>query len=191
MNDQVTVSWQGMDQLISLSRDQYLNLSEASGFMCSGQLANVGAFSGFLSIFRGTYQDCLDTVTESLNQAMDGAKELSDRIGSVRDDLRRTDHGVSELHTRLTARVECQGYVPGPGSDGIPQLPDNLVHLNSALGIDTPMNGPEVPFFEPGSTASPLDLVDNTGSLVEDASSMGEGLDHADEADDYIEEHGR
>ncbi|MFC4783646.1 hypothetical protein ACT8ZV_04180 [Nocardioides sp. MAHUQ-72] len=194
MADEVKVSWQGMEQLVSLTNEQYLNLSEASGFTCSGQLANTGAFSGFLSLFRGSYQDALDAVTASLDDAMTAAKALSDRIGDVRDDLRHTDHGVEVLHARLETQVECQGYSPGDGGGDVPQLPDNLVSLNNQLDVDTPMSGPPVPDFvhqhAASTPAAPLDLVDNTLSLMDDANGMGDGLDHADDADEYVHQHG-
>jgi hypothetical protein len=192
MTDDVQVSWQGTQQLVSLTNDQYLNLSEASGFTCAGQLANTGAFSGFLGVFKGTYEEALEAVTGSLDQALTGAKALSDRIADVRELLHRTDQGVSELHTRLEASVSCQPYTPGDGGGDIPQVPDNVVNLNNLLDVDTPMNGPRPPDWVPdASTGDPLDLVDNTASLVDNASGMGDGLDHAEDADDYVEENRR
>lgn len=189
MGDQVQVSWQGMRQLVTLTNDQYLNLSEASGFMCTGQLNNSGAFSGFLGLFRGTYEDALATVTESIGNAMDAAKKLSATIDDVRADLHETDTDVSVLHTKLDAQVGCQSYVPGQGG-GVPQVPDNLVNANNVLDFDTPMTGPRNPWWIPGaSTGDPLDLADNLMSLAENADGMGSGLDHGDEADDYVEEH--
>lgn len=190
MGDQVSVSWQGMQQLIDLTRDQYLNLSEASGFMCSGQLANTGAFSGFLGIFRGGYEDALAAVNDGLSDAMTGAQDLSTRIADVRDDLRHTDGGVEQIHTRIEATVSCRGYVPGSPGD-FPEVPDGLINLNNVLDIDMPMDGPEPPGWVPGgSTGDPLDVVDNTMETIKNAQDMGQGTEHADDADDYIEEHG-
>lgn len=192
MGDDVAVSWQGMQQLIDLTRDQYLNLSEASGFMCSGELNNVGAFSGFLSVFRGTYQNALDTVTDSLNDAMDAAHRLSTTIGDVRDDLRATDTGVGQLNTRIEAAVTSQPYTPGDGGGGFPQVNDQVVNVNNNIDVDWPMPGPKPPGWVPGgSVGDPLDMVDNTASMIDNASNMGEGRDHIDDADDFIEEHGR
>ncbi len=194
MTDEVRVSWQGTQELVAMTNDQYLNLSDASGFMCSAQLANTGAFSGFLSIFQGTYQDVLDTVTNSLNDAMTGAQRLSERIADAREHLRETDHAVEAMHTKLEEQVACQSYVPGPGGADVPQVPDNLVNVNNLFGnIETPMDGPKLPSFVPGhddaSPASPLDLVDNTASLAGNASDTGEGLDHGQEADDFVGAH--
>lgn len=192
MTDQVSVSWQGMSQLVSLTRDQYLNLSEASGFMSSGELDNVGAFSGFLGVFRGTYQSALDTVTDSLNEAVDAANRLSTTIGDVRDDLRATDAGVEQLNTKIEAQVSCQGYTPGDGGGDFPQVPDQVVNLNNNLDTDWPMPGPKPPGWVPGaSTGDPLSLIDNTASMIDNAQDMGEGSDHIEDADDYIEEHAR
>lgn len=191
MNDQVSVSWQGMDQLVSMTRDQYLNLSEASGFTCAGGLNNTGAFSGFLGFFRGAYEEALATVTDSINEAMDAAQRLSTTIDDVRADLRATDTGVAELHSRLEARVECQGYFPGRAGD-IPQINDQVINANDLFDNGVPLNGPKPPSWIPeANTNSPIDLADNLMSLAEDADATGSGLDHAEDADDYIEEHGR
>jgi hypothetical protein len=191
MADDVQVSWQGMHQLISLTKEQYLNLSEASGFMCSAQLSNTGAFSGILGMFKGSYSSALDTVTNSLNEAMTGAQRLSDRIGDVRDDLRATDTGVAELHTKLDVKVESQPYVPGSGG-GVPQLPDQLVNANDAANIPWAMTGPKPPDWVPESNVnSPLGLVDATMSMADNANGTGQGLDHDEDIDDYVEEHSR
>jgi hypothetical protein len=193
MTDEVRVSWQGTQELVQLTHDQYLNLSDASGFMCSAQLSDTGAFSGFLSLFKGTYQEALDAVTASVNDAMTGAQRLSDRIADAREHLRQTDHNVETLHTKLEEQVGCQSYTPGSGDD-IPQVPDNLVNANNLLDhVETPMSGPPVPDFvqhHAGSTpAAPLDLIDNTASLIDNASDTGDGMDHADDADDFVEAH--
>lgn len=193
MSDEVQVSWQGTQDLVRITRDQYLNLSDASGFMCSAQLANTGAFSGFLSLFKGNYQDALDAVTESLNDAMTGAQRLSERIADAREDLRRTDGSVEALHTRLEDQVSCQSYVPGSSGD-IPQVPDNLVNANNLLThVPTPMSGPAAPGIiathAESTPAAPLDLVDNTASLIDNANDMGDGLDHAEDADDFVGAH--
>ncbi|GAA2155067.1 hypothetical protein GCM10009844_41760 [Nocardioides koreensis] len=191
MNDQVAVSWQGMDQLVSMTRDQYLNLSEASGFICSAQLGNTGAFSGILGLFKGSYTSALETVTDSLDKAMTGARELSARIGDVREDLRGTDSGVAELHTRINAAVECQGYVPGSGG-GVPQLDDQVVNANDLADAPWHMTGPRPPGWVPEATLnSPLGLVDATMSMADNADNTGQGLDHDDDIDDYLGRNGR
>lgn len=192
MAGDVQISWQGTAELVRLTNEQYLNLSEASGFLCSAQLANTGAFSGFLRLFQGSYSEALDTVTDSIGNALTGAKRLSDRIADVRDDLRHTDHGVAALHSRLEGEVSCQPYTPGSGGTDLPEVPGVVTNLNNVLDTDTPLTGPTPPSWVPGaSTGDPLDLVDNTLGLMDDAQGMGEGLDHAEAADEYVEEQGR
>ena len=187
MSDQVEVSWQGIQQLIDLTRDQYLNLSEASGFMCSGQLNNTGAFSGILGMFKGSYESALQTVTKSLDDAMTGSRDLSELIGEVRDHLRDIDSGVGVLHTTINATVECQPYVPGQGG-GVPQVNDQVVNANDLVNLPWDMPGPKPPGWVPdANVSSPLGLVDATASMADNANSTGDGLSHDDDIDDYLD----
>lgn len=187
MGDQVSVSWQGMQQLIDLTHEQYLNVSEASGFLCSAQLGNTGAFSGILGLFRGSYTSALETVTSSLDDAMTGARDLASLIGSVRDDLRGTDADVSEMHTTINATVSCQGYVPGQGGS-VPQVDDQVVNANDVADVPWQVPGPKPPGWIPEANAnSPLGLADATMSLADNANSTGQGLDHDDDIDDYLD----
>lgn len=190
MSGEVSVSWHGMQQLVDLTHEQYLNLSEASGFTCTGQLANTGAFSGILGIFKGSYTSALDTVTHSLGEAMTGARDLSALIGSIRDDLHRTDHGVSVLNTTINASVECQAYVPGQGG-GVPQVNDQVVNANNLADVEWHMPGPRPPGWVPDPNLnSVVGLADATMSMADNANGTGQGLDHDDDIDDYLDRNG-
>lgn len=196
----VEVSFQGIQQLVTHTRRQYLSLGEASGFMCRGGMNNTGAFTGILALFQGTYEDTVAAVTEGLDDAMTGAHGLSQAIAACRTRYRNSDDGIDTLLQRLEITEACGPSLPGT-KDGpvVPEVSPYLVNANNWLDIDTPVpGGLEVPDVNPypfddlnASTGDPLDLVDQTIGLVNNADSMGDGSEDAGEMDDFIEEHDR
>lgn len=190
MGNKVEVSWQGMQQLIGRTHEQYLNLSEVSGFASSAGLGNTGAFSGVLGLFRGSYESALSTVNESLTTSLMGARDLSEAIADARDDFRTQDEGVSMLSTQLETQVEDGPVYEPPASDGVPQVNDHVVNVNDLADHEWHAPGPRPPGWVPAANInSPLGLVDTTASMADNANGTGSAMGHDDDFDDFIDRH--
>lgn len=190
MADRMEASWQGMGQLIKHTHEQYLNLSEVSGFTHTAGLHNTGAFSGVLGLFAGSYESALNTVDDSLSAAMNGARDLSEAIADTRDDFRKRDEVVTMRNIKLKAQVE-DGAVHMPAdSDGVPQVNDHVVNAHDVVNHDWNVPGLPPPKGMPAPNVnSPLGLVDATASLSDNANSTGNALDHDDDFDDFLGRH--
>ncbi|MDN4162854.1 hypothetical protein [Nocardioides abyssi] len=188
MSDEVAISWQGSRQLVQMTSEQYLNLSEASGFMAQGGLADTGAFTGLLSLFRDAYQEAYETVSASLDTSVESAKELSDTIAAFRADLRARDSGVEELMTGLEGDVtDGEAYTP---PSGMPELPMPVTRINDMAGVDWPMPGPKPPGWVPTpSTGAPIELVDSLLGMAGSANDLGTGMSTEEDIDDFLDRH--
>lgn len=186
MGDEVEISWQGTRQLVQMTNEQYLNISEASGFLASGGLSNTGAFTGLLSIFRDAYEEAYQTVADSLGESVQAAKDLSDTIAAVRSDLRARDTGVEELMTGLEGDVtDGEAYVP---PSGLPELPMPVTRLNELASVDWPLPGPKPPGWVPtASTGAPIEVVDSVLGLAGTANDLGTGMSTEEDIDDFLD----
>jgi hypothetical protein len=189
VND-IQISWQGVGEVIARTHDQYLNLSEASGFTCAGGLADVGAFTGVLGLFRGSYQSAYTTVSESLDTAMQGARDLVEAMTAARDDLWERDVEVGVLHTTLTSQVEAGEPYRLRADGGVPQVDDQLVNANDLLtGVPWHGPGPRMPGgLGVPSAGAPVALADSLMSMADNAAGTGSSLDHHEDIDDYLDD---
>lgn len=193
MGDEVRVSEQGVRQLVSAAHEQYLNLSEASGFTVQAGLGNTGAFSGFLNAFRGSYEDAFGALTESLDSAVVGARELSRRMDLALTDIlsteTRVERDLDRIRTAVTAAQEVT--LPAAG-DAVPGVPTPIGHLNTIVKVPWHMEGPRPPEWAgEATTAAPIGLVSETTGLINHASDAGDALSTDDDIDEFLEEHDR
>ena len=191
MGDEVRVSEQGVRQLISAAHEQYLNLSEASGFTGQAGLSNTGAFSGFLYAFRGSYEGAFGALTEALDSATVGARELSRRMDLALTDIlsaeARVERDLDRIRTAVTAAEEVT--LPS-ASDAVPGVPTPVGHLNTIVKVPWHMEGTPPPEWAgEATTAAPLGLVSETAGLINNASDTGDALSADDDIDEFLEEH--
>ncbi|WP_068105580.1 hypothetical protein [Nocardioides dokdonensis] len=191
MGDEVRVSEQGVRQLVSAAHEQYLNLSEASGFTCQAGLADTGAFSGFLGVFRSDYEAAYGALTEALDSAMTGTRELSRRMDHALSDILATETRVERDLDRIRTAVTAAEEVTLPtASDAVPGVPTPVGHLNAIADVPWHMEGPQPPSWAgEASTGAPISLVGETTGMINNASDTGAALSTDDDIDDFLEEH--
>lgn len=186
MADEVSISWQGMGEIIGAARDQATATGRASGFLCDAGLNDTGAFSGVLALFKGTYEDALSSVNEGMAQAMTGTDDLASLLTAIRDDLRASDEAVAALHTTIAEQVSCQAYVPGDG--GPPQLPGIPQPVLDGAALSPQVTVPHTDGWR-SPLGSPVDVLDEGTKLVEHGQDLGTALDDGREMDEFVDEH--
>lgn len=135
MAQEVHVSFQGMSQYVGMCRDQQRFVERVEDLV-NGSCANFGAFTGFMALFAGAYQDAQRTVAAQVRNAASGAHQLGENIADTRADFRRTDDGVTNDLDGVRVDVEC---APAPtigngGGDG-PGMPAPIKTANAGLGV--------------------------------------------------------
>lgn len=193
MGDEVRVSEQGVRQLVGAAHEQYLNLSEASGFTAQAGLGSTGAFSGFLGVFRSEYEAAYGALTEALDSATDGARELSRRMDLALTDIlsteARVERDLDRIRTSVTAAEEAT--IPA-ASDAVPGVPTPVGHLNTIVKVPWHLPGPQPPEWAgEATTAAPIGLVSETAGMINQASDTGDALSADDDIDEFLEEHDR
>ncbi|NYD56176.1 hypothetical protein BKA08_000414 [Nocardioides marinisabuli] len=191
MGDEVRVSEQGVRQLVSAAHEQYLNLSEASGFAAQAGLGDTGAFRGILGLFRGTYEDAWAALSQALDEGLQDAQELSVRMDAALEDLLATDHHIQRdldlIRTDVTDADEV--HLPA-GGDPIPGTPTAVSHLNTITSTPWHLPGPQPPTWAGESTTgAPVSLASETASMAGHASDTGDAMTTDDDIDDFLEEH--
>lgn len=137
MAQEVHVSFHGMSQYVGMCRTQESYVEKVEDLV-NGSCANFGAFTGFMALFAGSYQDAHRTVSEQLRRSAAGAGQLADNIADTRADFRRTDDGVTNDLDSVRVEVDCAPVptVGGGGDDG-PGTPGPIKTTNAGLGVLT------------------------------------------------------
>jgi hypothetical protein len=192
MAEHVRVSHEGMSELVRMTRDQYLHLSEASGAMCSGGLNNIGAFSGFLSLFKDTYAEALTAVGDGLEKAMTGAQRASANIADCRAAYAERDADIEKKMTRIRMVLECGPGTTYEGPPGEYALPGALTRAADAYGALGDVVGEAKHVKKPelaGPLTAPISATTAFLDFVNDAQDLGEATDHLDSYQEFEEQH--
>ncbi len=137
MGQEIHVSYRGMSQYVGMCREQERFLEKVEDLV-NGSCANIGAFTGFMAMFAGSYEDAQRTVSEQLRRSATAAGQLGDNIADTRADFRSTDDGVTNDLNGVRVEVECADSptIGGGGSDG-PGMPAPVKTTNAGLGVLT------------------------------------------------------
>lgn len=192
----IEVSFPGLRQLIGASREQYLNVVEVEGFLGAADLTSTGGFTGLLGMFKAEYAEAATAVTDGLAAATTSAEDLRKSLRDCLDSYTEREVRVTERMGRLTVTHSCSTGMPGgPGGSVLPEVNPHLVAGNNLFDLDLPGDLPPAPDVDPypfddlnPSAGDPLDLVDQLVNLVNNADGLGDGTEHAEQADDFIEE---
>ncbi len=135
MAQEVHVSFQGMSQYVDMCGDQQRFVEKVEDLV-NGSCANFGAFTGFMALFAGAYEDAQRTVATQLRSSATGARQLGDNIADTRADFRSTDEGVTNDLDGVRLEVECADTptVGGPNGGG-PGMPAPIKTGNAGAGV--------------------------------------------------------
>lgn len=138
MAQEVHVSFHGMSQYVGMCRDQERFVEKVEDLV-NGSCANFGAFTGFMALFAGAYEDAQRTVSTQIRSAATGANQLGENIADTRSDFRRTDDGVTNDLDGVRVEVECADTptVGGGGDGGGPGMPAPIKTTNAGAGVLT------------------------------------------------------
>ena len=208
MAAEVHASFRGLAQYADLCRQQQGYLQRVDDLV-NGSCANFGAFTGFMAMFAGAYQDAHAEVTDVLARATTAAGDLGGNIDAVLADFRATDATTSTDFERLTVRTECApGYDGGScGSDG-PGMPapiktanaglstlaqaENIApHLPEHLVDGLPARTPPLP--DADIRGLPMDGVELPAQVMDTLAagmSIGEARDDEERYEEFEESHG-
>lgn len=132
MAQEVHVSYHGMSQYVGMCRDQERFLEKVEDLV-NGSCANFGAFTGFMALFAGAYEDAQRTVASQVRNAVTGANQLGENIADTRADFRATDDGVTTDLDGVRVDVECAPTpTVGSGGDG-PGMPAPIKTTNAGM----------------------------------------------------------
>lgn len=202
MAAEVHASFTGLAQYADLCREQRDHVRSVEDLV-NGSCANVGAFTGFMALFAGAYEDAHAQVSEVLAQAATGAGDLGINIDGVLADFRATDASSSSDFERLLVRTECApGYdgptnggdgpgVPGPvksanaGASTLASAEDIAPHLPQHLVDGLPGRTPPLP--DADIRGLPTDAVEVV-SQVTDTMAAGESIGEAQDDEERYEE---
>lgn len=135
MAQEVHVSFHGMSQYVGMCRDQERFVEKIEDLV-NGSCANFGAFTGFMALFAGAYEDAQRAVSTQMRNAATGANQLGENIADTRADFRRTDEGVTNDLDGVRASVECAATPTIGGGDGDgPGMPGPIKTGNAGLGV--------------------------------------------------------
>ena len=137
MAQEIHVSYRGMSQYVGMSRDQQRFVEKVEDLV-NGSCANFGAFTGFMALFAGAYEDAQRTVSTQVRAAAAAAGQLGENIADTRADFRRTDDGVTNDLDGVRVEVDCAPTptVGGQGGDA-PGTPAPVKTTNAGLGVLT------------------------------------------------------
>ncbi|WP_148077050.1 hypothetical protein [Nocardioides aurantiacus] len=170
------------------------------GSFVDGNCSHLDAFSGFLSLFAGSYGEALATMRQSLDDSVEAATARAQAMAATRGDYSTVDSRVhGSLHT-LGAQVGPATQDLGGGDT--PTMPAPYGATSSGVsgvfgtglldgdGIPLPRDPstglPGIP--DNGSPLSPLDVVDQGLNVVESGNDLGEAQDTRDDIGDFLEE---
>jgi hypothetical protein len=129
---EVHVSYHGMSQYVGMCRDQERFLEKVEDLV-NGSCANFGAFTGFMALFAGAYEDAQRTVASQVRNAVTGANQLGENIADTRADFRATDDGVTTDLDGVRVDVGCAPTPTiGSGGDG-PGMPPPIKTTNAGM----------------------------------------------------------
>lgn len=209
MAAEVHASFTGLAQYADLCREQRDHVRSVDDLV-NGSCANFGAFTGFMALFAGAYQDAHAQVADVLAQAATGAGDLGTNIDGVLADFRATDATSSTDFERLVVRTEsAPGYdgptnageapgVPGPvktgnagldtvadvGSGMAPYLPEHLV--DGLPGRTPPLPDADIR----GLPTDGVEVVTQVSDTIAAGVSMGEAEDDEELYEEFEETHG-
>jgi hypothetical protein len=123
-----------MAQYADLCRDQQRYLEKVD-VLVNGQCANFGAFTGFMAMFAGAYQDAHATVADEIRRAAGGAGDMGSAVEAVLADFRRTDDGVDNDLGKLSVKVGCATFDGIAGHEGGPGVPGQIKTTNAGVGV--------------------------------------------------------
>ena len=134
MAQEVHVSFSGMSQYVGMCRDQERFLEKVEDLV-NGSCANIGAFTGFMALFAGAYEDAQGTVVAQLCNAVTGAHHLGENIADTRADFRRTDEGVTSDLDGVRVDIECAPTPTVGGRGDSPGMPGPIKTGNAGLSV--------------------------------------------------------
>lgn len=114
---EVRASFTGLAQYAQLCRQQRDYVRRVDDLV-SDSCANFAAFTGFMALFAGAYEDAHAQVTEALEKSATGAGDLGTNIEAVLADFRATDGSTSSEFERLIVRTEATAAYDGPTNPG-------------------------------------------------------------------------
>ena len=170
------------------------------GSFVDSNCSHLDAFSGFMSLFAGSYGEALATLEQSLDDSVEGATARAQAMAATRGDYSTVDSRVHGSLNTLGARVGPAtqdlggGDTPtmpapyGSTSSGVSGVFDTGLRddAGNLLPRDPSTGMPGIP--DNGNPLSPLDVIDQGLNLVESGDDLGQAQDTRDDIGDFLEE---
>ncbi|MBM6399174.1 hypothetical protein [Phycicoccus sonneratiae] len=209
MTGHIEVDYAGMDALATAGADQRRYLRAVKVFVERG-CSDVGAFSGFMAIFRGDYTDALSTAQEGLETGPASARRVAhtvranartyhDRDIEAADGLRGLELEVRRVGlptVGLPSPVPLAGGEPGisKGEKNLAMGTGGLIDVMNEAGKQHFPHVPQNPWDDGPkglNPLSPIDLIGEGQSTVEIAQSGNDAGNDLDDYRDFERKHGR
>lgn len=98
-----------LDAAGKVARRQYVHVENVQRYV-SSNCSNVGAFSGVMDLFQGTYESALRSVSEGLNAGLRIATKTENSYTKTAGDYRDADRDAYDRAKRIAMRQHGPGY---------------------------------------------------------------------------------
>ena len=164
MSGEILVNYDGMRALAAAGDAQRTYLEGVRTFV-NGSCSDVGAFSGFMSVFRGSYSDALDSVGVGLHRGPLAAQRVAGTIRANVQTYRERDIATSTVLAGLQTEITNVGLPTiGPAQpvalfpgDGGPIVDPGEKYLSNATGTAVTVGNEGGRLLHPHVPAHPWD----------------------------------